>query len=144
MSKSIGALLCLFVLSAISSAYADDATKPEIRRTPVLKSTTTITGQKLEYPNTNNAEFTMYTAELPPGAETAWHTHPYPGYLYVISGTLTLEFEGGKQLQFSAGQGFVESLNTLHHTRNLTKEPVKVLVAFTGVEGKPVLINKAP
>jgi quercetin dioxygenase-like cupin family protein len=84
----------------------------------------------------------MYTVELPPGTETGWHQHPVPGYAYVMQGTLSLEIEGGKQLQFSAGQGFAETLNTLHNGRNLGKEPVKLLVTFTGEAGKPFAIKK--
>jgi quercetin dioxygenase-like cupin family protein len=142
MTKAFTYSLCLSALLFASAAYAEDAYKPEIRLTPVLKTTTTSIGQKIEYPRTDNAEVTMYTVELPPGTETGWHQHPVPGYAYVMQGTLTLEIEGGKQLQFSAGQGFAETLNTLHNGRNLGKETVKLLVTFTGEAGKPFAIRK--
>lgn len=84
------------------------------------------------------------TVELLPGSETGWHKHPVPVYAYVISGKLTVEIEGGKQLSFDAGEAIIEVVNTLHNGKNIGNEPVKLAVFYLGDEGTPNVIKPVP
>ncbi|MDD5286422.1 MAG: cupin domain-containing protein [Desulfuromonadaceae bacterium] len=110
----------------------------------LVKASVTGNGQRITYPVTNKAEVTAMTVELLPGSETGWHKHPVPVYAYVISGKLTFEIEGGKQLSFDAGEAIIEVVNTLHNGKNIGNEPVKLAVFYLGDEGTPNVIKPVP
>jgi len=136
-------LLALLGCSVATLASADDVYNKAVKATPVLSTSVNSIGQAIRYPQTDKAQVSMLHVELPPGAQTGWHSHPVPGFAYVIAGTLTIEIEGGKQVQFSAGQGFAEVVNTLHNGKNFGTEPVKLIVVFAGEEGKPFTVKAA-
>ncbi|MBI3897609.1 MAG: cupin domain-containing protein [Gammaproteobacteria bacterium] len=121
----------------------DNAYNNTVKALPLLTTSVDSLGQPIHYPQVAQPGVTMLRVQLPPGSETGWHMHPVPGFAYVISGTLTVEYEGGKQLQFSAGQGFAEVVNALHNGKNPGSEPVTLVVVFMGEKDKPFAI-KAP
>ena len=70
----------------------------------------------------------MWVAEIAPGAETGEHSHPTPRFVYVIEGSVTVEFEGGSPRVFTAGEGFQETPGAEHTFRNAsTTEAAKAL-----------------
>ena len=70
----------------------------------------------------------MWVAKIAPGAETAKHSHPTPRFVYVIEGSVTVEFEGGSPQVFTAGEGFQEKPGVEHTFRNAsTTEAAKAL-----------------
>src|SRR5882757_466418 len=84
---------------AVSEGY-----KPVIKVTPLIRSSTTAAGQPIVYPVTDHPEVTAVRVEIPPGAETGWHKHPFPCYGYLLSGELSVELEGGKINHLKAGE----------------------------------------
>ena len=84
-----------------------------------------------------NPEVTALIVEIPPGGNTGWHSHPIPVYAYVLSGALTVEMDHSGPYLFKEGDALFEVLNTPHIGRNPGKEPVKLMVFYTGVEGTP-------
>jgi quercetin dioxygenase-like cupin family protein len=104
-----------------------------------MKGSTTISGQKLEYPKTDKAEMASVLVEIPPGKENGRHMHSVPTYVHVLEGTMTVEFENGARQTFKAGTGFLEVVNTVHRAKNLGEVPLKLLVVFAGEEGRPNL-----
>jgi len=65
-----------------------------------------------------------------PGAASQWHLHPYPIYVYVVQGSVGLEFRGQSQQAFSAGQGWHEPANAVNRVVNLSKTEPLDLVMF--------------
>jgi len=108
---------------------------------PVVKGSTTLGGQKIEYPKTDKPEISALQVEIEPGGETGRHMHPVPTFVYVLEGVLTVETDDGSRHEFQAGKGFLEVTNTWHNGKNMGKSPLKFLVVFTGEEGKPNLIR---
>jgi quercetin dioxygenase-like cupin family protein len=106
-----------------------------------MKSSTTINGQKIEYPKTDKAEMASILVEIQPGKENGRHMHSAPTYVHVLEGTMTVEFEDGSRQTFKAGSGFLEAMNTLHSAKNLGEVPLRLLVVFAGEEGRPNLIR---
>jgi quercetin dioxygenase-like cupin family protein len=102
----------------------------------LLKTDTNALGRPLAYPDVAHPEVTSFTATIPPGAETGWHLHPYPGYAYVLAGELTLEVEGGKNIVLHTGDAYAELVNVRHNGRNLGKDTVRLVAFFTGEKGK--------
>ena len=67
-------------------------------------------------------------ATIEPGVVGNWHTYPNHSVVYVIEGTLTLEFRGGESKVYKAGDGFVEPVNTVLRGVNKGQTPVKLVI----------------
>lgn len=129
-------LIMVFVQTTFSVRAEQDVTV-----TAVMKGSTTIGDQKIEYPKTEKAEMASVLIEIQPGKESGRHMHPVPTYVHVLEGTLTVEFEDGSRQTFKAGSGFLEVVNTWHNGKNLGEGPLRFLVVFAGEEGKSNLIR---
>jgi quercetin dioxygenase-like cupin family protein len=129
------------LLSAAPLAFGSDY--EGVKVTPLKKTTTTTTGKKVAYPKTDTPEVTAVLVEIPVNGETGWHLHPVPVYAYVLSGELAVEIEKGKDFSFKEGDALVEVVNEAHNGRNTGKEPVKLVVFYTGVEGSPNTVKAA-
>jgi quercetin dioxygenase-like cupin family protein len=115
----------LAVLVASSAAHAADA--PKISVQPVARTGTTITGEKIEVPS--NPDVVTSIATFPPGAELPIHKHPYPHYVYVLEGNLTVfNVDTGKSFVAKQGQFIVETNANWHYGKNEGTVPVKLLV----------------
>ena len=139
-------IACLFLTALLlitAPAFAADYSTGVTSRV-LVKTSVTGNGQSISYPVTDKAEVTAMTVELVSGAETGWHKHQVPVYAYVISGRLSVEIEGGKQLSFAAGEAIIEVVNTLHNGKNMGNEPVKLAVFYLGSAGVPNVIKPVP
>ena len=137
--RTIFSILLIMVL--VQTTVSVQAEQQDVKVTAVMKGSTTISGQKIEYPKTDKAEMASVLIEIQPGKENGRHMHPIPTYVHVLEGTLTVEFEDGSRQTFQAGSGFLEVVNTLHSAKNLGEVPLRLLVVFAGEEGKPNLIR---
>lgn len=109
--------------------------------TAVSKDTTTDAGEPIRYLSTPNPEVTAVILSLPPGGMTDWMTHPVPGYVYVLEGTLTVQFIDGTHVTFKAGQGFLQARTKWHRGVNEGKTTMRFLAVFYGEKGTPVILN---
>lgn len=138
MRKGFPILLIMVLVQTTVSVWAEPQ---DVTVTAVMKGSTTISGQKIEYPKADKAEMTSVLVEIQPGKENGRHMHSVPTYVHVLEGTMTVEFEDGSRQTFQAGSGFLEVVNTLHSAKNLGEVPLRLLVVFAGEEGKPNLIR---
>lgn len=109
-----------------------------VKLEPILKTDTTSIGQKIVYPQVENAEVSIIKVTIPTGQSTGWHKHAFPVFAYVLQGTLTVKIEGGKTLRFTAGSSFSEVINTNHNGENNEKEDLVLIAFFMGEKGKPL------
>ena len=130
-------LLTMVFIQTTVSVLAEE----NVKITAVMNGSTTIGGQKIEYPKTNKDEMASVLVEIPPGKESGRHMHPVPTYVHVLEGTMTVEFEDGSRQTFQAGSGFLEAVNTWHIAKNVGDVPLKILIVFAGEEGKQNLIR---
>lgn len=131
----------LLIMVLAQTTVSVRAEQQDVTVTAVMKGSTTISGQKIEYPQTDKAEMASILVEIQPGKENGRHMHAVPTYVHVLEGTMTVEFEDGARQTFKAGSGFLEVVNTVHRARNLGDAPLRLLVVFVGEEGKPNLIR---
>jgi quercetin dioxygenase-like cupin family protein len=111
--------------ASITLAHAEDAAK--VTSKPIFSSTTTVTGQPLTVPE--HPKVTAVFATFPPGAALPVHKHPYPHYVYVLEGTLSVtNEETGRSFDVRQGEFFAEMQDTWHYGKNNGKVPVKLLV----------------
>ncbi|HIA15098.1 MAG TPA: cupin domain-containing protein [Nitrospirales bacterium] len=108
---------------------------------PVFKEgSTTMTRQAIAYPAGGTAEITSFRLPFEPGGEVGWHKHVVPTHIYVIEGTLTVEFSDGSQQAFEEGTGFLPMLNVWHNARNLGSGPLTALAVVAGEQEKAGII----
>lgn len=128
----LSAAMCL-----MSSAFATDSGVP-IDTDVLINTTSTWAGDPIQYLETETPVVRAQTVVFAPGAQTTWHYHPLPSYIYVLAGTFLVETSDGRMQQFNAGQAFVEVVNVLHRGTNVGTEPAKLLIFYTG-DGRPVM-----
>jgi quercetin dioxygenase-like cupin family protein len=124
--------------------FAPAAPSPAISQatiTMVSKDTTTDAGEPIRYLSTPNPEVSSMILSLPPGGKTDWMTHPVPGYIYVLEGELTVEFEDGSHLRFKTGQAFLQARTKWHRGLNEGTGTMRFLAVFYGEKGTPVVLN---
>lgn len=126
------ALVLLLATLALPAAALDGI--PNVKSTPVLKSTTSWDGQALAWP-AGTAEGSMLIVEIAPGQETGWHSHPVPSFAYVLAGELEVALEDGRTHRIAAGQALAEVVGRKHNGRNVGSGPVKLLVFYAGAQG---------
>ena len=79
-------------------------------------------------PKGDKLEARLATATIDPGAVGKWHTYPNHPVVYVLEGTVTVEFKDGEPKVFKAGEGFVEPVNKVLRGRNNGRTPVKLVI----------------
>jgi DNA-binding winged helix-turn-helix (wHTH) protein/quercetin dioxygenase-like cupin family protein len=107
---------------------------------PIVASTKTVLGQPIVYPS-GQPEITVSTFVLWPGQMTGWHIHQAPLAIYVLEGTLTIDYGSKGNRRFQAGEAVVEAIDWPHKANNFSDEPVRLLVFNVGVKGQDNLIS---
>lgn len=130
-------LSALGAVLLIGAAQAEESYKPAVRVKPILETTTTTSGAPIRYLQTDEPLVQSLIVEIPPGAETGWHTHPVPAYAYILAGTIEVDSEGGAKRIFKAGDSFAEMVDHRHNGRVVGDETVRILMIVTGQKGMP-------
>jgi quercetin dioxygenase-like cupin family protein len=114
---------------------------PAVSITPVSRDTITIAGEPELYLNTPDPEVTSVVFTFPPGSLSQWMTHPAPAFVYVLEGTLLVEFEDGSHQSFHAGQAFLQCRSKWHRGRNDGSQTMRFLAVFFGAKGVPNVLH---
>ena len=131
-----------FVATALALSRSASATRSnQVTTTELPPLTKTIAGEPLAYPSTPNPTISSYVLTIPPGTVTPWMIHPVPAYLYVLEGTLTVEFVDGTHQEFGAGQAFLQCHTTWHRGRNDGTTPMRFLAVFIGAKDVPNIVH---
>ena len=133
-------IITYFLVLLILNSTAINAPAAEyegLKVTQIKKSTTSSNGQRLDYLKTDSPEVTVLMVEIPAGAETGWHIHPVPVYGYMLSGAIEVEMENKETYDFREGDALLEVVNTPHNGKNMGSIPAKLVVFYTGEQGKP-------
>jgi quercetin dioxygenase-like cupin family protein len=101
----------------------------------------TIADERLEYPSTPVPVISSAVLTVPVGETTQWMVHPVPAYLYVLDGSLTVEFENGRTYEFHEGKAFLQCRTVWHRGRNLGTKPLKFLAVFMGSKSVPYILH---
>ena len=135
----VTALLPVAAMAQVKTAPA----APTVSITPVSHDSVTIAGEPELYLSTPNPEVSSVVFTFPPGSVSQWMIHPAPVYVYVLEGTLTVEFEDGSHKSFHAGQGFLQCRSKWHRGRNDSAQTMRFLAVFFGGKGVPNVVHPA-
>jgi quercetin dioxygenase-like cupin family protein len=137
--------LCLADTALPDSSSVRNASgeaKGDVTMSWVSSDTKTVAGEPLSYLSTPNPVIASNLLTMPPGTVTEWMIHPVPAYIYVLEGTLTVEFaEDGSRHEFKAGQAFLQSRTHWHRGRNDGTTPVRFLGVFVGAKDVPDILH---
>lgn len=81
---------------------------------------------------------TVLRGVVPPSARLAPHLHRIINAGVVLRGELTVVSENGRERTFHAGEGFVETVGTLHYGENRGGEEAEIIMFYAGAEGLPL------
>ena len=109
--------------------------------TVISKDSTTVSGEPLTYLSTPNPEISSDIMTIPPGTTTEWMVHPVQGFVFVLEGTLTVEYAEGPRKVFKAGHGFPQARSKWHRGRNDGETLVRFLAVFFGGKDVPNVLH---
>ena len=136
--RAIAAAIILMLLIAAFPLCAEQAVySASVLVKPIIITSVTGNGMPIDYPDTDTEEVTVAEVILNPGAETGWHRHSIPVYAYVLAGTLAVDYADGKGRIFGTGEAVIEVVDTPHNGRVVGSEPVRLIVFYLGIKGKP-------
>lgn len=108
------------------------AQEQAIKRTPL---------QKLDLIGIEGKELNMWITELAPGAAPGKHYHPGHEALYVLEGSLILEYDGKPAVTVKAGESAYNAPNLVHNAKNAsTTAPVKIVTFMVSEKGQPLAV----
>ena len=84
----------------------------------------TVLDQAVAYPKKTPAQVTeRRSPSSSPGQETGWHKHKVPLFVYVLEGTVTVEYDAGVTKEFPAGTAYLEAQDVWHNVHQQGRRP---------------------
>ena len=99
--------------------------------------------QPLAYPKKTPAQVSSDILTLEPGQETGWHRHRVPQYVYILEGTLSVEYDAGVVKQYAPGTAYLEAEDIWHNGTNAGEDTVRMLTVYMGAEGAKNTVERA-
>lgn len=137
----IGATAALVV--GMGSAVAQQTISPAAERPTTIGSPDYFTGAVIVEPMFDASEFRNVSAAMvtfPPGARSAWHTHPTGQTLVVVSGTGWIQIDGSEKQVITAGD-VVWFPPDVRHWHGATDVNAMSHIAVTGVHDESGAVN---
>lgn len=128
--------------AAVASGEAQPAvTASKVVATPVARTDRTASGQPLKLPS-GDIEAVAQIVEIPVGASTTIHRHPWSRFAFVENGPLTvINHDTNETRVFNTGEFLSEVVMQRHEGRALT-EPVRLIVIDLVPKGQTNMAGK--
>jgi quercetin dioxygenase-like cupin family protein len=95
----------------------------------------TVLDQRIRYPKRTPVEISSEIRVLEPGQETGWRRNRVPNYVYVLEGSVTMDYDNGVTREFNAGDAYLEAQGVWHNGTNKSTAPVRLLTVHLGARG---------
>jgi quercetin dioxygenase-like cupin family protein len=125
-----GVTLNAATFAASATAQETPASSPSVE--PLLETDATVLGQPLAYPAAGEPRVTAAVITMAPGVDTGLHRHEVPLFAHVLTGELTVTYDGAGERIYRMGDSLMEAIGTPHNGRNNGTAPVRILVVFMG------------
>lgn len=116
----------VLTLGGVVAGWAQQHSTSSISRYPIVRRTSNTWNKWLDFPS-KRPEVTASLVEFAPGAVGPRQVNPYPRYIYVLKGTLTVDLADGDSVHFPSGS-FVISGETWVTPRNNGPDILKMLI----------------
>jgi quercetin dioxygenase-like cupin family protein len=91
--------------------------------------------QPIAYPKGKQAQVSSEIEVLEPGQESGWRKYRVPVYVYVMEGTISVEYDAGVVKDFPAGSAFLQAKGIWHNISNKGDSRAQLLSVVMGVKG---------
>ncbi len=130
----IGALWTFaFLAATLLTSYTiarEPTNEPDV--VVLLPSNTTILGQQIQYPRTDQPRITAALITMLPGQSTGWHKHDVPVFAYILEGEITVDYGAQGTRDYRKGDSFLEAIYTAHNCYASGLQPAKRIAVFIG------------
>ena len=130
--------------AAVVSGSASAVAVAEGREVLLEAQQLTTLDQPIAYPKKTPAEVSSYITTLEPGQETGWHRHKVPLFVYVLEGSVSVEYDAGVVKEYPAGSAFMEAEDIWHNGTNTGDDAVRILTVYMGAKGAKNTVERAP
>jgi quercetin dioxygenase-like cupin family protein len=80
----------------------------------------------------------LVRVEIPVGGREGRHTHSGPLLVYVMSGAISLDYEGKANITYKAGETFYVETGKIHEGINRGNVPAVAIASFVTPKGQPL------
>jgi quercetin dioxygenase-like cupin family protein len=128
------------MMIAATTLHAEEARPVIVKQ--LLSTDITAGGRPITLPS-KDAQLTVSTYEIAPGATLPEHKHPFSRYAYVLAGTLRVtNTETGKSEAYNPGDFITEIVGQWHQGTNIGTDTVKLLVIDQVEKGQSAVVLK--
>lgn len=132
------------LLVVAGASVAEEAYSRSVVAKPLLRTGTTSSGARLDFPKNDSGEVAGLEVTIPAGKGTGWHKHAHSGFAYVVSGRLQVVLQDSTRKEFGPGEAFAEVVGLAHDGRAIGKDDVKLVAFFLTDKGRPVSEKVVP
>lgn len=126
LCATLGACTTSAPVDHSAMAHGPAATKPVA--TPIIRTSTTISGQPLKLPQ-GPAEMVATAIDIPANGRIALHRHPWSRFVYVERGRIAVHNRvTGATTEGAAGQVIAEVVGQWHEASSLDSAPARLVV----------------
>jgi len=133
------------LLAALALAGSAAAQTPPAPVTTTLKTlSATGAGQPIVVP-AGPLQVTVSETTVPPHGEIAPHKHPYPRYVYVLSGQVKVtDLATGESYELKAGDMSVDPVDQWHKAEALGSGPARLIALDQTPPGVSNVVRRSP
>lgn len=91
--------------------------------------------QPITYPKKKQAQITSEIEVLEPGQESGWRKYRVPVFVYVMEGTISVEYDAGVVKDFPEGSSFLQAQGIWHNISNKSDVRARTLNVQMGAKG---------
>lgn len=91
--------------------------------------------QPIDYPKKKQAQISSEIEVLEPGQESGWRKYRVPVYVYVMEGTISVEYDAGVVKDFPKGSSFLQAKGIWHNVSNKAEVRAETLSVLMGAKG---------
>ena len=130
MKKSLGAIVSVFILAAVTVTTMALTQQTGITRTQLQRHDLSIPGR----------EVIQSRIDFDPGEAFGKHTHPGEEIIYVIEGVFQYQVENNAPVTVKAGEVLFIPAGAIHSAKNIGTSNASELATYIVEKGKPLLV----
>jgi quercetin dioxygenase-like cupin family protein len=144
MIRALALPAAVAALGCASMAAAQSATQPAPVTTALKRMEATSSGQPIVMPQ-GPLRVTVSETSIPPHGSLPVHKHPYPRYVYVLSGRVRVtNLDTGQAAELKAGDMSIDPVGQWHKAEALGEEGARLITVDQALPGAATTVLREP